>query len=112
MRCKLIVLLALALILRSVECGASCVLENCNSAGAQKSVPPCHRHHSAPAPCSHQILVADTAHVSTPGAKAVQAEIPWTTGSSMLLVSGFDMLVTEVPAPPGLARHSSVVLRI
>lgn len=123
---RLSVLLVFTLVLVSTQCAALCALEPCNgtetaSTPSPADDPPCHHHHDAPGqtparPCSHHVVVqADVAQpIVTPvlAANVLVMDVPVLHVGAFPSLSGVDLAASRAPSPPGLAVHSSVVLRI
>jgi hypothetical protein len=108
------VFLACALIFSSIQCVTSCVADSCKSPG---EVPSCHRHSApeqqTPAPCSHQVLVADSAPAVHHDSTALQvAIVPAANDVIGLVLPVAGEPVTSDMSPPGLNLPVFSVLRI
>jgi hypothetical protein len=121
---KLNAFFALALIVSSGQCVASCSFVSCrkmsdsDASSSRTNVSPCHRHRSAPAKstqCLPDVVgeaAAPTADVSSNPANPVPLlvtpdPLQITTARSTVIDT-----VSVVPSPPSLAFLSSTVLRI
>jgi len=106
-------LLAFLLAAFNIQCVAFCAGEFGNA-----SVPPCHRHHSAPsqsdsAACHHGMAQAidDASTVMAQMGSGGPAALPVPLHFEFRPVPGAEIFATRAPSPPGLDRISSVVLR-
>ena len=103
---RTVVLVALALIVSSVQCAAACTPVSC-----EHPQPPCHHHKPAPAnqksACSHELVPA-TVQPSTISISLDTVDAPFIAG---VFVSP-DLPVVQNQSPPGVTVPLSSVLKI